>query len=110
MKTFKDLEFKQHAHVPGGVQARLDLGFDVTISVVSMKNREGEFGGLYGDVSEGTYEVAAFHNDGMVALSRYDDVIGWQTTEEVDTLMEEIQTDVMHFLDLAERRKETRDW
>ena len=80
-KTFSDLVFNAHANVNNGVQAKLDLGNGLEISVVSMKKREGEYGGLYGDVTEGTYEVAVFQNNNMLPLSAFDDVKGWQTEE-----------------------------
>ena len=91
IKNFSDLVFTDHANTPNGVQAKLDLGNNLEISVVSMKKREGEFGGLYGDVSAGTYEVAVFHNNSMTPLSPWDDVIGWQTEAEITELMANLQ-------------------
>tara|TARA_Y100000310_G_scaffold34832_1_gene32981 strand:+ start:346 stop:762 length:417 start_codon:yes stop_codon:yes gene_type:complete len=88
---FGDLVFNAHANVNGGVQAKLDLGNNIEISVVSMKGEPQEFGGLYGNVSEGTYEVAIFHNDSMQPLSPWDDVIGWQTKAEITELMGKLQ-------------------
>ena len=69
IKNFNDLIFNDHANNPNGVQAKLDLGNNTQISVVSMKDKETEFGGLYGSVKAGTYEVAVFHNESMVPLS-----------------------------------------
>ena len=92
-KTFSDLEFNDHANNPDGVQARLDLGNNTEISVVSMKGKETEFGGLYGSVLAGTYEVAVFHNGNMVPLSPFDDVLGWQTEDELNELMANLQGD-----------------
>ena len=77
-KTFSDLEFSVHANHADGIQARLDLGNGFEISVVSMKNKEKQYGGLYGNASQGTYEVAMFHNDSMLPLASFDDVLGWQ--------------------------------
>ena len=93
-KTFLDLVFNPHANVNNGIQAKLNLGNDIEISVVSMKERDGEYGGLYGDASEGTYEVAVFRNGDMIPLSAFDDVIGWQTEEEVTELMGHLQGDL----------------
>ena len=93
MTTFNDLVFKSHANVNNGIQAKLDLGNNTEISVVSMREKDGEFGGLYGDASEGTYEVAVFHNGNMVPLSPFDDVKGWQTEDEVTELMSNLQGD-----------------
>ena len=92
-KTFNDLVFNPHANVPNGIQAKLDLGNNIEISVVSMKEKDGEYGGLYGDASEGTYEVAVFRNNDMLPLSPFDDVIGWQTEDEITELMSQLQGD-----------------
>ena len=91
IKNFNDLVFNPHANVSNGVQASLDLGNDLTISVVSMTHRVGEYGGLYGDVTEGTYEVAVFRNNDMLPLGAFDDVVGWQTEAELTELMNELQ-------------------
>jgi len=93
IKNFNDLIFNDHANNPNGVQAKLDLGNNTQISVVSMKDKETEFGGLYGSVKAGTYEVAVFHNESMVPLSPWDDVIGWQTEDEISELMANLQGD-----------------
>ena len=101
-KTFSDLIFNAHANTPNGVQAKLDLGNNTEISVVSMTKREGSFGGLYGDVSKGTYEVAVFQGDNMIPLSAWDDVIGWRTEDEITELMSKLQNgqdDTQAFID-----------
>ena len=90
-KTFSDLVFKTHKNNPNGVQARLDLGNNLEISVVSMKGNASEFGGLYGSVTAGTYEVAVFRDNDMLPLSPYDDVKGWQTEDELTELMNNLQ-------------------
>ena len=90
-KTFSDLVFNAHANVNNGVQAKLDLGNGLEISVVSMKKREGEYGGLYGDVTKGTYEVAVFQKNDMLPLNATDDVRGWQTEDELTELMNNLQ-------------------
>jgi hypothetical protein len=91
IKNFSDLVFTDHANNPNGVQARLDLGNNLEISVVSMKDKETEFGGLYGSVKAGTYEVAVFRNNDMVPLNATDDVRGWQTEDELTELMANLQ-------------------
>ena len=101
-KTFSHLVFTDHGNNPNAVQARLDLGNNLEISVVSMKGKETEFGGLYGSVLAGTYEVAVFHNNSMQPLSPWDDVIGWQTEAEITELMSKLQgkqDDVYAFID-----------
>ena len=90
MKTFDDLVFNDHPNTDGGLMARLDLG-DYTISVVTMKAAATQFGGLYGSQLAGTYEVAVFGKRGMVHLSEWDDVLGWQTPEQITAIMETIQ-------------------
>ncbi len=99
-RTFSDLEFTTHAHHSEGIQARLDLGNGFEISVVSMKNKDKQFGGLYGNASKGTYEVAMFHNDSMLPLARFDDVLGWQDEVAVTRLMGEAQKNGSKWVDL----------
>ena len=96
-KTFSDLVFEKHNVVENAVQSRLDLGNGFEISVVSMKNGGH---GLYGNVSEGTYEVAVFHNGDMTPLAKYDDVIGWQDEVAITRLMKEVQTNSLAWLTL----------
>ncbi len=86
MKTFKHLEFKPHANNPASVQARLDLGNSISISVVA-----GE--GLYGSVETDLYEVGAFQGKAWIPLSCADDVIGWQSPEQISHLMAKLQAD-----------------
>ena len=99
-KTFSDLEFATHAHHADGIQARLDLGNGFEISVVSMKKKDKQFGGLYGNASNGTYEVAMFHNDSMLPLAKFDDVLGWQDEVAVTRLMGEAQKNGVAWVDL----------
>ena len=84
----------------GGVQAKMDLGDGFEISVVSMKDKEKQFGGLYGNASEGTYEVAVFYKNDMTPLAKYDDVIGWQDHVAVTRLMKEVQQNGVAWLTL----------
>ncbi len=86
MKTFDDLEFNPHANNPASVQARLDLGNSISISVVA-----GE--GLYGSVETDLYEVGAFQGKEWIPLSCADDVIGWQSPEQITELMAQLQAD-----------------
>jgi len=106
-KTFSDLEFADHDVVNGGVQATLELGNELTASVVSMKKAE-RFGGLYGNASEGTYEVAVFQKGTMLPLNATDDVRGWQTEDDLNELFAQLQGDgfqqVIDEMFLAKRR------
>jgi hypothetical protein len=113
-RTFSDLVFTDHGNHPKGVQAKLDLGNDIEISVVSMKGKEEEFGGLYGSVTEGTYEVAVFRNNTMLPLAPSDDVRGWQTEDDLTELMGNLQGDremIFDFIDgLHLTRSEMRSY
>ena len=96
MKTFDDLVFNAHPNVKDGLMARLNLG-DYQVSVVTMKGVKPQYGGLYGFQVEDPYEVAVFANTegvdgkGMVHLSEWDDVLGWQSPEQINAIMAKIQ-------------------
>ena len=90
-KTFTDLDFNAHRTTNNAIRATLDLGNGIQISVVAHKDNQPSFGGLYGDASKGTYEVAVFHNDDFVPLSPADDVLGWQTKDDINDLMSKLQ-------------------
>ena len=81
MKTFDDLVFKPHPIGRGAVQARLDLGNDIEISVVGGP-------GLYGD-GETTFEVAAFYKTlgKFVPMPDGENVSRWNSKEEVTELI-----------------------
>jgi len=91
IKDFVDLDFNAHRTTSNAIQAKLDLGNGIQISVVSHKDKQPSFGGLYGDASNGTYEVAVFHNDNFVPLSPFDDVRGWQSKDDINDLMDKLQ-------------------
>jgi hypothetical protein len=93
-KTFSDLDFNAHRTTNNAIQAKLDLGNGIEISVVAHKDKQPSFGGLYGDASNGTYEVAVFHNHDFVPLSVADDVIGWQTEDDINELLDNLQGDL----------------
>tara|TARA_Y100000310_G_C20457652_1_gene703807 strand:- start:271 stop:615 length:345 start_codon:yes stop_codon:yes gene_type:complete len=111
MKTFEDLQFTAHHHVNGGVQAHLILENGIEVSVVSMKKRPvGTYTGLYGDVNEGTYELAMFDTNGdMVPLGLWDDVLGWQEESQITKLMLEAQTDGESFVNTLVKIRETEN-
>ena len=103
---FSDLEFQPHAHVADGIMAKLDLGNDFEISVVSMKEKERTFGGLYGNASEGTYEVAVFYKNDMIPLCKFDDVVGWQDEAQVSKIMKEAQVNGVAWVQLLRDLRE----
>ena len=99
LKGFNDLLFGSHGGFPdgGATQAKLTYGqrdkdnFDqFTISVVQ---NIGDGRGLYGHQDDGTYEVAMWFQDrgDMLPLSTSDDVLGWQTPDQVTKLMHKAQ-------------------
>jgi hypothetical protein len=81
MKTFDDLVFKPHAIGRGAVQARLDLGNDIEVSVVGGN-------GLYGN-GKTSFEVAAFYKTlgKFVPMPDGEDVSGWNSKEQVTELI-----------------------
>jgi len=85
MKTFDDLVFKPHFIGRGAVQARLDLGNDIEVSVVG-----GD--GLYGN-GVTSFEVVAFY----ITLGKFvpfedgDNVSGWNSKEEVTEIINRLE-------------------
>ena len=80
MKTFDDLVFKPY-RIRNGVQATLDLGNDIEVSVVG-----GE--GLYGN-GKTTFEVAGWYKTikQFVPMPDGDNISGWNTKEEVTKII-----------------------
>jgi len=85
MKTFDDLVFKPHPIGKGAVQAKLDLGNDIEISVVGGN-------GLYGN-GKTTFEVAAFYKtlDKFVPFEDGEDVSGWNSKEQVTKIINRLE-------------------
>ena len=81
MKTFDDLVFRPHAIGRGAVQARLDLGNDIEVSVVGGP-------GLYGN-GKTSFEVAAFYKTlgKFVPMPDGEDVSGWNSKGKVTKLI-----------------------
>lgn len=75
---FDQLQFEAHS-IPGAIQGRYKFSNDWSISVVSGLPGSG----LYGNVTDNTYEVAIFRPNGNMT----EDVIGWNTKEEVSAMM-----------------------
>jgi len=90
MLDFNDLDFQPHRGADDAVQARLDLGNGLSISVIVGKDGRR---GLYGSVEENLYEVAIFDKNGMIPLSPSDDVVGWQSPDQVSILMAKAQVE-----------------
>jgi hypothetical protein len=75
---FDQLEFQAH-HIPGAIQGKYQFSNNWSISVVSGLPNSG----LYGVITDGTYEVAIYRPNGNMT----DDVSGWNTKEEVSAMM-----------------------
>jgi hypothetical protein len=79
--TMDTIEFQKHVMVEGGLQGQIKLSNGVTVSVVAGPR-------LYGDIDDDTWEVAAWKEDGVwLRLAEYDDVVGWQTREQVNEII-----------------------
>ena len=85
INSFEDLVFKPHPNkMEGAVVAQHTFPNDITISVVGGQH-------LYGDGIV-SFEVAAWQNEGneWLRLSENDDVIGWQSKEEVTEIIQKL--------------------
>ena len=85
MKTFKDLEFKEHPNHMGGVQARIQFDNGYGASVVKTPHTYG------GD--RGLYELAVLDSNGSLTYATpiTDDVIGYLRPEDVTDVLTKIQ-------------------
>jgi hypothetical protein len=85
MKTFKDLEFKDHPNGMGGVQAKIqfDNGFGASIVKTPFS-----YGG-----TRGLYELAIFGKDGDITYDTpiTDDVLGYLSEVKVTETLVKIQ-------------------
>ena len=82
--TFKDIVFKPHGVIKGGVQGLVKLPNDVTVSIVGGPN-------LYGDGVD-TFEVGAWWGDHgeWIPLGDGEDIKSYQTKDEIDFLLYEL--------------------
>ena len=91
LKNFSDLDFSADADDLKTIRARLQLG-DYTISVVTWLGVGRGFS--YGTLPSQTFEVAVFDVKGdFVPLSVADDVLGWQSMDQLNYLMAQLQAD-----------------
>lgn len=75
---FEQLQFQAHS-IPGAIQGRYKFENGYEISAVSGLPGSG----LYGNVTDNTYEVAIFRPNGNMT----EDVLGWNSKEEVNAMM-----------------------
>ena len=91
LKNFSDLDFSADSDDLKTIRSRLQLG-DYTISVVTWLGVERGFS--YGTLPSQTFEVAVFDAKGdFVPLSVADDVLGWQSMDQLNYLMAQLQSD-----------------
>ena len=100
MKLFKDISFETHPNpYAKGLLGRLDLGDGLMLSVI-----QGD--GLYGNKKDNTFEIALFNGDDYVPLSAFEDVMGWQTPDEIDVILTELQEDSQEFISKRNEAKQ----
>ena len=93
MKAFKDIKFKQHKVGKGAIQGLLKLDNGIEFSVVAGK---GMYSTGKGGVREAvdkvedvsTFEVAVFDQDGNFIGADNDLVLGWQSRNDIDKLIQ----------------------
>ena len=91
LKNFSDLDFSADSDDLKTIRARLQLG-DYTVSVVTSLGVQRGFS--YGTLPSQTFEVAVFDAKGdFVPLSVADDVLGWQSMDQLNYLMAQLQAD-----------------
>lgn len=85
MKTFKDIQFKEHPSTFGGIIGRIEFENGYGASVVKSPFSYG--GG------DDLYELAVLGNDGQICYTTpiTDDVIGYLTEDDVEELLIKIQ-------------------
>ena len=91
LKNFSDLDFSADSDDLKTIRARLQLG-DYTVSVVTSLGVQRGFS--YGTLPSLTFEVAVFDYKGdFVPLGVADDVLGWQSMDQLNHLMAQLQSD-----------------
>lgn len=85
MKTFKDLVFEQHGWDKTAHHARMDFDNGYGVSVLH--------GGKYFYTEDNTYEVGILKDSHLCYTTPItNDVLGWQTPEQVTEIMEKLQS------------------
>lgn len=91
LKNFSNLDFSADSDDLKTIRARLQLG-DYMVSVVTSLGVNRGFS--YGTLPSQTFEVAVFDAKGdFVPLSVADDVLGWQSLDQLNHLMAQLQAD-----------------
>ena len=93
MKTFKDITFKQHKLGKGNIQGLLKLDNGIELSIVAgigmySAGKTGVRGAVDNVEDVSSFEVAVFNKDGKFIPSENDMVLGWQSREDIDKLIQ----------------------
>lgn len=84
MKKFEDLIFKPHPHFNGGKHAIMDFENGYGVSVI---NGDGSY------TSGDTWEIGIRKNGKLCYTTGItDDVLGYQTSDQVTEIMERVQS------------------
>ena len=96
MKTFKDIQF--HQSMGGNLKSitRFDNGFELSVIAGEFAYSTPRENSLDPDFFS-AFEVAVFDHDGYFTREffpedHYDDVVGWQSRADINTLMLLIQS------------------
>ena len=88
-KSFKNIKWKQHKIGKGSIQGLLMLNNGIELSVVAgptMYSLPKNAGNSPDDFDK--FEVAVFDQDGNFILSEEGDVLGWQSREDINKLIQ----------------------
>jgi len=93
MKPFKDVSWKQHRLGKGNIQGLLMLDNNIELSIVAgMGMYSTGKGGVREAVDKvedvSSFEVAVFDQDGKFIGADNDLVLGWQSREDIDKLIQ----------------------
>ena len=93
MKTFKDVSWKQHLLGKGNIQGLLKLDNGIELSIVAgtgmySAGKTGVRGAVDNVEDVSSFEVGVFDQDGKWVPAENDMVLGWQSREDIDKLIQ----------------------
>ncbi len=93
MKKFKDVSWKQHELGKGNIQGLLTLDNGIELSIVAgtgmySAGKTGVRGPVDNVKDVSSFEVAIFDQDGEFIPADDDMVLGWQSREDIDKLIQ----------------------
>ena len=108
IKTFNDIEFTYDERMERYL-SKTELGRGLVLSVVyGGPGNYCEMAVIDGEQVPVSFEAALFFGNDFVPLTPHDDVIGWQTAEEITALMNTIQTDKNFVRQKVDEKEEYR--